>query len=579
MHGVAPQRIYGTKSLQVADFFSCNANNFGYFTLFHFVQYDGMCGNIESALCLWYNCGMNTRKMPVGIQDFEKLREGGFVYVDKTELIYKLASTECPYFLSRPRRFGKSLLITTLEAYFLGKRDLFSGLAIEKLEQDWIEYPVLKFSLAAGEFTKSGGLEKALQSCLFDFERKYALPSDEPSLPTRFKNALINATEKTGRKVVVLVDEYDNPLLKNIGASDTQGEENRTLFKAFFATLKDQDAYTRFVLFTGVTKFSKVSIFSDLNQLQDISMHSQYAEICGITQAELEENFMPEIEELAKENTLSKEECLEKLRKFYDGYKFCVKCKNIYNPFSLINAFSALKFAKYWFSTGTPTFLVKRLYEMGFNPKQFSDGSLYTSEDEISDYRPDNPDIIPLLYQSGYLTIKDYDRDFDSLTLGYPNEEVKYGFTQSLMPVYLNSDKPLDIRNFARDIKKGSPDSLRDRFIALFATLPYATNPSDKVLERDFQNVVYLTFLLLGQFVRVEQHSAKGRADCIVETEEYIYIFEFKRDGTAENALFQIEEAGYTKPYESDSRTLIKIGAVFSSEERTITQWLVQVSP
>ena len=519
---------------------------------------------------------MKTRKMPIGIQDFTKLREDGFVYVDKTAIMYNLVQTSSPYFLSRPRRFGKSLLVTTLEAYFLGKKELFKGLAIENLEKDWITYPVLKFSLAAGEFTKPDGLRDALRNTLEEFEKKYDLQNDETALPMRFKNALKNAVAKTGRKVVVLVDEYDNPLLKNINGNSEQGEENRALYKGFFSVLKDCDGYLRFVFFTGVTKFSKVSIFSDLNQLQDISMHPQYAEICGITQSELETTFAPEIDAMANENNLTHDECLAKLKRFYDGYKFSEKCENIYNPFSLINAFSSLKFGKFWFSTGTPTFLVKHLNEMGFNPKQFSDGSLYASEDEITDYRPDNPDIIPLLYQSGYLTIKEYDEEFDSFILSYPNEEVKYGFTQSLTPIYLNSEKPLDVRNFGRDIKTANTDSLRDRFTALFANLPYPANPSDSVLERDFQNVVYLVFLLLGQFVKVEQHSAKGRADCIVETDEYVYIFEFKRDDTAENALSQIDEAGYAKPYEADTRKLIKIGAVFSSKERTLTEWLVK---
>ena len=518
---------------------------------------------------------MNTRKLPIGIQDFSYLREEGYIYVDKTAFIYDLVTNGKPYFLSRPRRFGKSLLITTLEAYFMGKKELFHGLAIEKLEKDWIEYPVLKFSLAGGEFTTENGLKDALRSCLSDFEKKYDLPHDDSTLSVRFKNALKNANEKTGRRVAVLVDEYDNPLLKNIGGSAVQDEENRALYKGFFAVLKDCDTYLRFVLFTGVTKFSKVSIFSDLNQLQDISMDNEFSEICGITQSELETTFSPEIDEMAEANNMTREECLEKLKRFYDGYHFSKKSANIYNPFSLVNAFKKREFGKFWFGTGTPTFLVKRLNEMGFNPQQFSDGSLYASEDEITDYRPDNPDIVPLLYQSGYLTLKEYDEDFESFTLAYPNEEVKYGFTQSLTPVYLNCDKPLDVRNFGRDIKTANTDSLRNRFTALFANLPYPAKPSDSVLERDFQNVVYLVFLLLGQFVKVEQHSAKGRADCIVETEEYVYIFEFKRDGTAEDALSQIDSQGYAKPYEADERKLIKIGAVFSSEERTLSEWLV----
>ena len=519
------------------------------------------------------------RKLPVGIQDFTKLREDGYLYVDKTEIVYKLGQTSSPYFLSRPRRFGKSLLITTFEAYFLGKKELFEGLAIEKLEKDWISYPVLKFSLAGGDFTKEEGLKNALEYSLKDFEDKYGLSGSEYALPERFRNDLKVAVEKTGRKVVVLVDEYDNPLLKARNSNPEQEQSNRDLYKGFFAVLKDCDAYTRFVLFTGVTKFSKVSIFSDLNQLQDITMHKDYAEICGITQSELEATFAPEIEEMAEANSMTKDECLAKLKRFYDGYHFTVGCPDIYNPFSLINAFSAKKFGKFWFGTGTPTFLVKRLNEMGVNPKQLSDGSLTSSEDEIGDYRPDNPDVVPLLYQSGYLTIKGYDERYESLILGYPNEEVKYGFSSGLVPVYLNADSPLDIRNFCRDIDSANTDSLRDRFVALFANLPYISGVSkvklDSVIEQNFQNVVYLVFLLLGQFVKIEQHSAKGRADCVVETEDYVYIFEFKRDDSAENALSQIDSQGYAKPYEADARKLIKIGVCFDSGEKNITEWKV----
>ena len=516
---------------------------------------------------------MQGRYLPIGIQDFEKLRNGNYLYVDKTKYVYELTRTSTPYFLSRPRRFGKSLLISTIEAYFEGKRELFHGLAIEKLEKDWIEYPVLHFDFNGQNYSEPNGLNEIIAAHLREWEKRYDCQKQSESFGVRLADIIKGAREKTGRNVVVLVDEYDKPLLETMTLSE---EQNRATFKGMFGQLKSLDRYLRFVLFTGVTKFSKVSIFSDLNQLQDISMHPKYAEICGITQSELEETFSPEIDGMAEANNMTREECLEKLKRYYDGYKFCAECENIYNPFSLINAFSSKKFGKFWFGTGTPTFLVKRLNEMGFNPQQFSDGSLYASEDEITDYRPDNPDIVPLLYQSGYLTLKEYDEDFESFTLAYPNEEVKYGFTQSLTPVYLNCDKPLDVRNFGRDIKTANTDSLRDRFTALFANLPYPAKPSDSVLERDFQNVVYLVFLLLGQFVKVEQHSAKGRADCIVETDEYVYIFEFKRDGTAERALSQIEEAGYATPYTADSRTLVKIGAVFSSEEKTLTEWLVR---
>ena len=357
--------------------------------------------------------------MPIGIQDFETLREEGYVYVDKTALIYELVQNGKPYFLSRPRRFGKSLLVTTLEAYFRGKKELFTGLALEQLETEWAEYPVLKFSLAGGEFTQQEGLRNALRKSLGNFEEKYGLPrSDDGDLPERFADALHNACEKTGRRVAVLVDEYDTPLLKNLDDNPEQEKANRALYKGFFAVLKDCDAYTKFVLFTGVTKFSKVSIFSDLNQLQDISMHREYAAICGITQEELEKDFLPEIDAMTQNNDMTREECLARLKEFYDGYHFTKNSPGIYNPFSLMNAFSNREFGRYWFGTGTPTFLVQKLKEINFNPRTFSDGSLYSSESEITDYRPDNPDVLPLLYQSGYLTIKYYDRRRQRLTLG-----------------------------------------------------------------------------------------------------------------------------------------------------------------
>ena len=518
--------------------------------------------------------------MPIGIQDFQKLREDGFVYVDKTELVYKLVQNSCPYFLSRPRRFGKSLLVTTLEAYFKGRKELFEGLAIMNDEKEWAEYPVLKFSLAGGEFTSGDGLRTALNKALKGFEDAYGLPQgDAGDLPGRFKDALGNAKKKMGRRVAVLVDEYDNPLLKAFGENPEQEKANRDLFKSFFAVLKDCDGDTRFVLFTGVTKFSKMSIFSDLNQLQDISMNDGFAGICGITQDELERDFSPEIDALAQENGMTREECLARLKKQYDGYHFTEKSPDIYNPFSLINAFNEKKIESYWFESGTPTFLVRRLKAMNFNPKSLSDGSLYTTKSAVKDYRPDNPDIVPLLYQSGYLTIKAYDDRRKRLTLGYPNDEVKYGFTASLAPEYLHSPggrTGADIFAIDDAVEDGDMDLLREQFTALFARLPYVSGSiDDTMLERDFQNVIFLTFLLLGQFVQVEQHSAKGRADCIVETDKYVYIFEFKRDGSADEALAQIEAAGYAAPYSADSRTLVKIGAVFSSEQKNISEWKV----
>ena len=524
-----------------------------------------------------------TRKLPIGIQDFEKLRENNFVYVDKTAYIYHLVKNEVPCFLSRPRRFGKSLLISTIEAYFLGKKELFEGLAISELEKNnpeaWQAYPVLKFSLAAGEYTKPDGLKDALAFSLARFEKAYALAKPtENSLASRFKQDLISAVEKTGKKVVVLVDEYDNPLLKNLGGNAEQAEENRDLYKGFFAVLKDCDAYLRFVLFTGVTKFSKVSIFSDLNQLIDITLYKDFDAICGITQEELESNFVPEINALAQEWGFSHEECLAELKRMYDGYHFCMNSKDIYNPFSLLNAFSEKKFGAYWFATGTPTFLIKKLASINFDPSAFIE-TVKISESEIKDYRPENPDPVPLFYQSGYLTIKSWNARQLSYKVGFPNAEVKYGFLNALAPTYLHvEDKPapfnIDLLDDA--VEEGDTDGIRKWFSALFALLPYpAGSEIETLTEQNFQNVIYISLLVLGKYVRTEVHSSKGRADCIIETPEFVYVFEFKRDSSAEEALVQIETQGYAKPYEADTRKLFKIGVNFSSKERNITDWEV----
>lgn len=523
------------------------------------------------------------RKLPIGIQDFEDLRTNGYVYVDKTKHIYNLANNGKPYFLSRPRRFGKSLLVSTLEAYFLGKKELFEGLWIyeeeSKSENPWQVYPVLKFSLASGEFTEQDGLRKKLKITLDEFEKKYELPSGGDYLPGQFELALKNAFEKTGKKVVVLVDEYDTPLLKNIGGKEEQEKANRALYKGFFATLKDYDAYLRFVFFTGVTKFSKVSIFSDLNQLQDITLDSRFDSICGITQAELESNFIPEIKEMSEKWGMTKDECLAELKKRYDGYHFTGNGEDIYNPFSLINAFSKSDFGNYWFETGTPTFLIKKLDEISFDARKFED-NVKASEDEIKDYRPENDNPIPLLYQSGYLTIKTYNQKQRSFKLGFPNEEVKYGFLKALAPTYLKIEKKsshfnVDILDDA--VEEGDTEGMRDWFTSLFALLPYpAGGDTEALTEQNFQNVIYLSLLILGKYVRTEIHSAKGRADCIIEADDFVYVFEFKRDVSAKEALAQIEEHGYAKPYEADNRKLFKIGVNFSTKERNIVEWLVE---
>ena len=522
---------------------------------------------------------MNNRKLPIGIQDFESLRRDGYLYVDKTRYIYELVHNGKPYFLSRPRRFGKSLLLSTMRAYFEGKRELFEGLEIEALESDdpdaWQPYPVFYFDFNKDNFTRESALEDVLEDHLRQWELIYGRDTEDNSLASRFQHLIVKSAEQTGRNAVVLVDEYDKPLLETITDGSLE-EHNKAVFKGFFSTLKSYDHYLKFVFLTGVTKFSKVSIFSDLNQLQDISLDAEYAGICGITEKEMKSCFMPEIERMAQSNGMTVEECLDGLRRQYDGYHFHPDSDGMYNPFSLVNALKKQEFGAYWFSTGTPTFLLNKLVQIDFDAKKFTGGRVYADGSTLSDYRADNPDPIPLFYQTGYLTIIDYDKRRMRYSLGYPNDEVKYGFLKSLAPLYLydrDGDSGTDIYTIDDYIETSDLDGVRDIFTALFARLPYTTD--EKPVEQNFQNVIYIVFMLLGRFVHTEVHSARGRADCIVETDDYVYIFEFKRDGTAEEALSQIEEKGYAKPYAADKRTLYCIGVNFDSKERTINDWKV----
>ncbi|MBQ9211813.1 MAG: ATP-binding protein [Clostridia bacterium] len=520
------------------------------------------------------------RKLPVGIQSFDKIIENQNLYVDKTEFVYRLVHTNVPYFLSRPRRFGKSLLLSTLKAYWEGKKELFKGLIIQALEDDnpnaWQPYPVFYFDFNRANFAEKGVLEAILEVHLQGWETLYGSTSREAPLGARFGQLLKAACEQTGKRCVVLVDEYDKALLETMEDAELV-KHNKAVFKGFFSALKSEDAYIQFIFITGVTKFSKVSIFSDLNQLRDISMSMDYAEICGITEQEMKNNFGPEIDLLAEEQGLSLEECLNRLRKEYDGYHFHQKGKGVYNPYSLLNAFADREFDKYWFETGTPTFLVNRLKANNFDPRQFTDKTLFATKQMLKDYRDDNPDLIPLLYQSGYLTLVDYQARKQAYTLGFPNDEVKYGFLESLMPAYTGNagaGSGKDILSLTTYLERAELDRIRDVFTALFAGIPYPV--TETPFERDFQSVFYITFTLLDQYVHCEQHTNLGRIDCIVETGEYIYLFEFKRDESADRALKQIDEKHYADAYAADPRKLFKIGVSFDSGTRQMTEWKIQ---
>ena len=518
------------------------------------------------------------RKLPIGVQSFEVVRQENFLYVDKTSYIYKLAHSGRQYFLSRPRRFGKSLFLSTLRAYWEGRKELFAGLSIENMEAGneaaFQPYPVFYFDFNGENYQQDTALEDALDKMLQKWEALYDC-APQGSLSARFQTLLMKAKAETGKNCVVLVDEYDKPLLEVLENRELE-EHNKAVFKGFFGTLKSYDAYLQFVFITGVTKFSKVSIFSDLNQLEDISFDEEYSAICGLTQEELEQDFQPELSRLAEKHKLTEEEALQKLAAMYDGYHFCPDCPGLYNPFSLLNALKKSTLRAFWFSTGTPTFLVKRVQEARLNANRFTDQTICADIDALTDYRYENPDPVPLLYQTGYLTIQGFNERRQLYILGFPNDEVKYGFLKSLLPAYTPAAMPnrgTDVFALCDCLEAGDTDDTRDILTALFASIPYTTDAAP--FEHYFQSVLYIVFTLLGQFVQCEVHSSRGRTDCILETEQYVYLFEFKLDKPAQEALAQIEEKGYAAPFAADQRQLFKIGVSFDSEKRNLSEWLV----
>lgn len=513
------------------------------------------------------------RKFPIGIQNFEDIRRKGFLYVDKTRFVYQMASLGKSYFLSRPRRFGKSLLISTIEAYFEGKKDVFAGLEIEALEKEWKTYPVLHLDLNAELYDSKESLERILNRYLCLWEDEYGRDVYETSLSDRFYGVIRRAYEKTDAQVVILVDEYDKPLLQSIGNEVLQ-EEYRNILKAFYGVLKSSDANLRFVFLTGVTKFGQVSVFSDLNQLKDISMDARYTAICGITEQELLENFQPELQSLAVQEKLSYEKLCDKMKRMYDGYHFRHNVEGLYNPFSVLNALDSQEFRSYWFATGTPTFLVQLLKESDYDLRHLEGVEL--DANQFADYRADKAKPVPVIYQSGYLTIKGYEERFDMYRLGFPNEEVKYGFLNFMVPYYtsLSSEQnAFNIKHFVRELESGDTESFLERLRSFFAGIPYELNAQT---EKHYQMVFYLVFRLLGQYIDVEERSTRGRADAVVKTNDFIYVFEFKLDGSVEDALRQIDEKGYLIPYIKDRRELMKVGVSFDSKERNLGEWKIE---
>lgn len=511
-------------------------------------------------------------KYPIGIQNFEKLRKEGFIYVDKTELIYRLVTTGSYYFLSRPRRFGKSLLISTLEAYFQGKKELFKDLAIEKLEKDWIQYPVLHMDLNAEKFDSLERLEQILDRHLFLWEDSWGTDARENTFSARFTGVIRRAFQQTGRPVVILIDEYDKPMLQALDNDELQKEYRNTL-KAFYGVMKSMDGFIKFAFLTGVIKFGKASVFSDLNNLDDISMRTPYVSICGITEEEMHTYFDNDIHALASATQMTYEETCAELKECYDGYHFVENSPGIYNPFSLLNTFSKRKFGSYWFETGTPTYLVDLLKRSHYN--LYNMAHTETDSDVLNSIDSTSTNPIPVIYQSGYLTIKGYDRRFGIYRLGFPNREVEEGFMKFLLPFYADTDKvevPFHIVKFVQEVESGDYNAFFRRLQSLFADTPYELV---RDLELHYQNVLFIVCKLIGFYVKAEYHTSEGRIDLVLQTDRFIYVMEFKLDGTTDTALQQIEEKDYALPFASDPRKLFKIGVNFSTKTRNIADWKV----
>lgn len=511
-------------------------------------------------------------KYPIGIQDFEDLQRNGYAYVDKTNFVYKLADEGKYYFLSRPRRFGKSLFLSTLEAYFQGKKELFEGLAIYDLETEWKKYPIFHIDLNTANFREKDSLYMVLNDYLTSWEDKYGARESEATLALRFKGVIARAAEKEGCGVVILIDEYDKPILQTLRDPELQAE-HRAQLKAFYSVLKTQDRYIKFAFLTGVTKFGKVSVFSDLNNLTDISMDHRYISICGMTEKELLTNFKEGINELAEANGDTEEATIAKLKARYDGYHFEENTIGIYNPFSVLNTLSRLRYKDYWFETGTPTFLVDLLkmhnYRLPDMTKERVSDDVINSVDSLST----NP--IPVIYQSGYLTIKGYDERFKKYLLGFPNREVEEGFLNFLLPLYTSAgnNSPFLVDEFVQDVESGNPERFMQRMKAFFADTSYQVVGN---AELYFQNAMYLVFKIMGFYTQVERPTSDGRIDAIIQTPNYIYVIECKLDRTADEAIKQIENNGYAEPFLMDKRKLYKIGVSFSSETRGVAEYKIK---
>ena len=513
------------------------------------------------------------RLYPIGIQTFSKIREGNYLYIDKTEYVYRMTHSASSYmFLSRPRRFGKSLLTSTLHSYFSGRKDLFHGLAMEKLEKEWTEYPVLHFDMSTAKHADSEQLLQELNLKLYGYEQIYGRLDEEVNPNQRLMGLIKRAYEQTGKKVVVLIDEYDAPLLDVVHERENL-DVLRNIMRNFYSPLKACDPYLRYVFLTGITKFSQLSIFSELNNIENISMDEPYAAICGISEDEIRSQMEEDVDRLAKNLEVTPEEALMKLKENYDGYHFTYPSPDIYNPFSLLTAMEKGKIGSYWFGSGTPTYLIKMLDKFGVKPSEIGRKQLKSSAFDAP--TETMTDAVPLLYQSGYITIKDYNKMLDLYTLDIPNKEVRLGLMESLLPYYVNNKTPEATTMVAYlfyDIQNGDMDAALHRLQEFLSTIPYCDNTR---FEGHYQQVFYIIFSLLGYYVDVEVRTPRGRVDIVLRTKTTLYVMELKLDKSAGEAMEQIDLKNYPERFALCGLPVVKVAVSFDSERCTIGDWKI----
>ena len=514
------------------------------------------------------------RLYPIGIQTFSKIREGNFLYVDKTEYVYRMTHSASSYmFLSRPRRFGKSLLTSTLHSYFSGREELFRGLAMEKLEKEWIQYPVLHFDMSMAKHVDKDKLMNLLDFMLTEHERTLGIDAAGTDPNLRLTNLIKRAYEQTGRKVVVLIDEYDAPLLDVVHERENLGVL-RDVMRNFYSPLKACDPYLRYVFLTGITKFSQLSIFSELNNIKNISMDEPYAAICGITEEEIKEQMSYDLDLLAEKMQIMRDEVLAKLKENYDGYHFTWPSPDIYNPFSLFNAFNDGKFNSYWFGSGTPTYLIEMRNKFGVLPSEIGGIEAVAAEFDAPTERMTS--ITPLLYQSGYITIKGYDSVFDIYTLDIPNKEVRIGLMRNLIPSYITNDTLTTttmVVDLARALSRSDMDAALRLLQKFLSTIPYCDNTD---YEGHYQQVFFIIFNLLGYYVDVEVRTPRGRVDMVMRSWTTLYVVELKLDKSADAAMQQIDLKNYPERFALCGLPVVKVGINFDTERHTLADWKIE---